>query len=77
MTTALEGGEGSASRPGCLPPIKNPDTHWIRGWVGPKTGLGVSESRRVMASAGIRSPDRLASSLVTILTMLSSTYRIT
>jgi hypothetical protein len=22
-----------------LPPVKNPGTHWIGGWVGPRAGL--------------------------------------
>jgi hypothetical protein len=42
MTMALEGGEGSASRPGrFLPPYprERPDTHCAGGWVGPRTGL--------------------------------------
>jgi hypothetical protein len=60
MTTALEGGEGSASRPGrSLPPGKNPlpivqEAGWAPGpvWTG-------SEN---LAPTGIRSPDRPARS---------------
>jgi len=38
MTTALEEGEGSASRPGrSLPPVLG--THYTGGWVGPRAGL--------------------------------------
>jgi hypothetical protein len=43
LTSALDGGEWSASRldralpPGKGPPV--PITHWIGGWVGPRAGL--------------------------------------
>ena len=58
MTTALEGGEGSFSRPGrSLPPGKDPvpiaqETGWPPGpvWTGADN----------LASTGIRSPDRPA-----------------
>jgi hypothetical protein len=34
LTSALAGGEWSASRPGCFTPgQKAPDTYWIGGWV--------------------------------------------
>ena len=60
MTTALERGEGSASRPGrSLPPgkIRYPCTG---GWLGPRVGLdGCVKSR---PPTGIRSPDRRARS---------------
>jgi hypothetical protein len=39
MTMALEGGEGSASRPGCSLPRERPRTHCTGGWVGPRAGL--------------------------------------
>jgi len=39
MTTALEGGEGSASCPGRSLPRERPGTHCTRGWVGPRAGL--------------------------------------
>ena len=39
MTTALEGGEWSAARPGLLYPRKRPGTHCTGGWVGPRAGL--------------------------------------
>jgi hypothetical protein len=34
MTTALEGGEGSTSRPGRFLPRERPGTHCTGGWVG-------------------------------------------
>jgi hypothetical protein len=40
LTSALDGGEWSASRPGCFTPReKARDTHCIGGWVGPRAGL--------------------------------------
>jgi hypothetical protein len=39
LTSALVGGEWSASRPGVLAP----GTHWIGGWVGPRAGLDAVE----------------------------------
>jgi hypothetical protein len=35
LTSAISGGEWSASRPGSF----TPSTHWIGGWVDPKAGL--------------------------------------
>jgi hypothetical protein len=40
LTSALAGGEWSASRPGrSTSGEKAPGTHWIGGWVGPRAGL--------------------------------------
>jgi hypothetical protein len=37
MTSALDGGEWSASRPGRFTlKERAPGTHWIGGWVGPQ-----------------------------------------
>jgi hypothetical protein len=39
-TSALDGGEWSASRPGRFTPReRDPGTHWIGGWVGPRAVL--------------------------------------
>jgi len=39
-TSALEGGEWSAARPGRnLPPGERPGTHCTGGWMGPRAGL--------------------------------------
>jgi hypothetical protein len=36
LTSALDGGEWSASRPArFIPREREPGTHWIGGWVGP------------------------------------------
>jgi hypothetical protein len=68
MTTELEGGEGSASRPGrSLPPGKTrvhivQEAEWAPGpvWIGAEN----------FTPTGIRSPDRPARSSVTIPTEL-------
>jgi hypothetical protein len=40
LTSALNGGELSASRPDRFTPAERaPGTHWIGGWVTPRTGL--------------------------------------
>ena len=59
MTTALEGGEGSASRPGRSTPWKDPvpivqEAVWVPGpvWTGAEN----------LAPTGIQSPDRPARS---------------
>jgi hypothetical protein len=40
LTSALVGGERSASRPGRFTPEeRTPDTHWIGVWVDPRAGL--------------------------------------
>jgi hypothetical protein len=44
LTSALDGDEWSASRPGCFTPWEAaPGTHWIGGLVRPKPGLGAME----------------------------------
>jgi hypothetical protein len=44
MTTALEGGEWSAARPGQPYPRERPGTHCTGGWVGPRVGLDGREN---------------------------------
>jgi hypothetical protein len=42
LTSTLDGGEWSASLPGRFSPRESAaGTHWIGGWVGPRTGLDV------------------------------------
>jgi hypothetical protein len=44
LTSALVGGEWSASRPDRFIPWKiSPGTHWIGGWVSPRADLGYME----------------------------------
>jgi hypothetical protein len=48
LTSALDGGEWSASRPGRLTPRERaPVTHWIGGWVGPRSVLDVVVKRKI------------------------------
>jgi hypothetical protein len=48
LTSALDGGEWSASRPGRFAPReKAPGTHWIGGWVGPRAVLDAVVKRKV------------------------------
>jgi hypothetical protein len=55
-TSALDGDEWSASRPGhALPRGKDPGTHWTGGWVGPRTRLHKEATGEIIfASAGDR-----------------------
>jgi hypothetical protein len=48
LTSALEGGEWSASRLGrFIPRERAPDTHWIGGWVGPRAVLDAVVKRKI------------------------------
>jgi hypothetical protein len=54
LTSALGGGEWSASRPGCFTPGERaPSTYWIGGWVGPRAGLDDVEKRKFLTLPGI------------------------
>jgi hypothetical protein len=58
MTTALEEGEGSASRPGRSLPREGPGTHCTVGWIPGPVWTGAEN----LAATGILSPDRPARS---------------
>jgi hypothetical protein len=48
LTSALDGGEWSASRPGRFTPRERaPGTHWIGGWVGPRAVLDAVVKRKI------------------------------
>jgi hypothetical protein len=49
LTTALVGGEWSASGPRRF----TAGTHWIGGWVGPRTGLDDVEGRKIFSLPGL------------------------
>jgi hypothetical protein len=54
LTSALAGGEWSASRPGRFTPGERaPGTHWIWGWVGPRAGLDNLEKRKFLTLPGL------------------------
>jgi hypothetical protein len=48
LTSALDGGKWSASRPGRFTPRERaPDTHWIGVWVGPRAVLDTVVKRKI------------------------------
>jgi hypothetical protein len=48
LTSALDGGEWSASRPGHFTSRERaPGTHWIGGWVGPRAVLDSVVKRKI------------------------------
>jgi hypothetical protein len=54
LTSALVGGEWSASRPGRFTPGERaPGTHWIGGWVDPRAGLDDVEKRKILTLPGL------------------------
>jgi hypothetical protein len=54
VTSALAGGEWSASRPGrSTPGERAPGTDWIGGWVGLKAGLGDVEKIKFLTLPGL------------------------
>jgi hypothetical protein len=54
LTSALVGGEWSASGPDCFTPGERAsDTHWVRGWVGPNAGLDAVEKRKFLTLPGL------------------------
>jgi hypothetical protein len=54
LTSALVGGEWSASRPGRFTPRERaPGTHWIGGWVGPRAGLDDVDKRNFLTLLGL------------------------
>jgi hypothetical protein len=44
LTSSLDGGEWSSSRPDRF----TPGTHMMGGWVGSRAGLGVVEKRKIL-----------------------------
>jgi hypothetical protein len=55
LTSALAGGEWSASRPGRFTPWERvPGTHWIRRWVNLRDGLDDLEKRRLLTLPGLK-----------------------
>jgi hypothetical protein len=49
LTSALVGGEWSASRPYRFTPKERaPSTHWIGGWVDPRASLDDMEKRKFL-----------------------------
>jgi hypothetical protein len=63
-TSALDGGEWSASRPGRVftPGERTPGTHCTGGWVGLRAGLDTEARGKVLSPAGDRTPIARSSS---------------
>jgi hypothetical protein len=54
LTSALVGGEWSASRPGLLNPGERaPYTSWIGGWLNPRAGLKELVKRKFLTLPGL------------------------
>jgi hypothetical protein len=54
LTSALAGGEWSASRPCRFTPGEiDASTHWIGDWVGPRAGLNDVEKRKFVTLPGL------------------------
>jgi hypothetical protein len=52
------------------PSGKTPDTHWIRGWVGPRAGLDAVVKKKIPSTCRESKPDCATRSLIAILTQL-------
>jgi hypothetical protein len=56
LTSALEGGEWSASPPCCCIPRETaPGTDWTEGWMGPTADMDIKDKRKISRiMAGIK-----------------------
>jgi hypothetical protein len=71
LTSALDGGEWSVSRPGRFTPReRTPCTHCNGGWVGPRAGLDALVKRKIPSPAGNRTLE--PQSVVVIISSSSS-----
>jgi hypothetical protein len=58
LTSALDGGEWSASWPGRFTPReRDPDSHWIGGWMGHRTGMDTVSKRKIPSPCRDLNPD--------------------
>jgi hypothetical protein len=58
LTSALDGGEWSASHLGRFTPRERaPSTHWIGGWVGPRNGLDTVSKIKIPSPCRELNPD--------------------
>jgi hypothetical protein len=55
LTLALVGGDWSASRPGRFALVERaPGTHWIGGWMDPRTSLDDVEKKKILTLPGLK-----------------------
>jgi hypothetical protein len=67
LTSALDGGELSASRRGSFTPKERAHgTHWIGGWVGPRAGLDAVVNSKISSPCQNSKPDYPAHSFSAI-----------
>ena len=67
LNLALDGGECLALCFGHFtPPGRNPNTHWIGGWMVPRAGPDTLENRKPLSLTGIKSMNCSACSLVIV-----------
>jgi hypothetical protein len=60
LTSELDGGEWSGSRPGLFTPReRTPGIHWIGGWVGPRAGLDVIVKRKICSPCRDSNPPNI------------------
>jgi hypothetical protein len=72
LTSVLDGGEWSASHPGCFTPRERAQgTHRIEGWVGPGADLDAVAKRKIPNPSRESNLERLALSIVATTTELS------
>jgi hypothetical protein len=63
LTSALDGGKWSASRPGRFTSRERvPGTHWIGGWVGPRAVLDAWFGEKFPVPVGSQTPEPQSSS---------------
>jgi hypothetical protein len=54
LTSALAGGEWSASRSGRFTSMeRTPRTHWLGGWLDPRFGLNDAEKKKFLILPGL------------------------
>jgi hypothetical protein len=79
LTSALEGGEWSASRPGRFTPReRSPVTHWIGGWVGPKAIMDEVVKRNIPSPRRESNPrTQIVQTIIIIIIIIITTTTIT
>jgi hypothetical protein len=70
LTSVLDGGEWSASRPGRFTPRERAaDTPWIGGWVGPRVVLDAAVKRKIPSPRRESNPRTRSSTKMNLITL--------